>query len=258
MPLTPPRLKAPIVLAHGLLGFDFIRLGGRKLIGYFPGIPDVLAAGGTRVLVARVSPTASIVQRAMELKAFLDREVPDEAVHLFAHSMGGLDSRYLITRLGMASRVLSLTTIGTPHRGSSVADWSLRRVMPLVRPVFKMMRVPWQALADLTVDSCRAFNEQVPDAPGVRYFSVAGRMEPNWRKWHLRLSEGYLRQHEGPNDGLVSLTSAEYGEDCEVWDGDHLDIVNWQHPVALLRRRNRFDFATNYVRLAQRLADVGF
>src|SRR5262249_5187529 len=39
------------------------------------------------------------------------------AVHVFAHSMGGLDARYMISRLGMAKRVLSLTTIATPHRG---------------------------------------------------------------------------------------------------------------------------------------------
>src|SRR4051812_1188659 len=105
-----PRLKAPIVLAHGLFGFD--RLGvGPVGIDYFPGIPAALRAAGNRVLVPRVRPMGGIADRAAQLKAFLDREAPGEPIHVFGHSMGGLDSRYMISCLGMAGRVLSLTTL---------------------------------------------------------------------------------------------------------------------------------------------------
>ena len=51
------------------------------------------------------------------------RRWTSEPVNLIAHSMGGLDARYLISRLGMADQVRSLTTISTPHRGSFMADW---------------------------------------------------------------------------------------------------------------------------------------
>jgi triacylglycerol lipase len=253
-----PRLNAPIVLVHGLLGFDFLRVGRREVVPYFPGIPEALGTGGTLVHVARMSPTAGIVQRATELKTFLDAKLPGREVHIFAHSMGGLDARYLISRLGMASRVLSLTSIATPHRGSPLADWGMRRVAPLIRPVFDLLRVPWQAFPDLTVESCRAFNEAVPDAPGVRYFSVAGQFQPQWSKWHLNLAGRFIANREGPNDGLVSVASATYGEDCQVWEGDHMEMVNWRNPVPFFRRRNRPDFADRYVSLAQRLADEGF
>src|SRR5690606_21994510 len=47
------------------------------------------------------------------------------AVNLFAHSMGGLDSRFLISSLGYGDRVASLTTLSTPHRGTAVADMAL-------------------------------------------------------------------------------------------------------------------------------------
>ena len=47
-------------------------------------------------------------------------------VHLIGHSLGGLDSRFLISKLGMADRVLSLTTIGTPHHGTPLADIVVR------------------------------------------------------------------------------------------------------------------------------------
>ena len=47
-------------------------------------------------------------------------------VHIIAHSMGGLDSRRMIVDLGMADKVASLTTIGTPHRGTILADHVLK------------------------------------------------------------------------------------------------------------------------------------
>src|SRR5207247_792188 len=100
----------------------------------------------------------------------------NEPVHLIGHSLGGLDSRYLISCLGMAPRVLTLTTVGTPHRGSPFADWGVRRFAPLLRPVLDYFRVPCEAVFDLTVANSRRFNAAVPDVPGVRYFSVAGQL----------------------------------------------------------------------------------
>src|SRR5205807_7832161 len=134
----------------------------------------------------RVSPLGSVPERAAQLKAFLDRHAPHEPVHVFGHSMGGLDARYLIARLGMAGRVLSLTTIATPHRGSAFADWGLRRLGPVFGPFFGLFGVSGRALRDVSVAGCRALNEQVPDAPGVRHLSVAGlfeadRRSPEWR-----------------------------------------------------------------------------
>src|SRR5437763_959212 len=117
-----PRLRNPIVLAHGLMGFDAVRVGGFRVRGYYPGIEESFRAAGNRVFGARVHPTAGIAQRAAELRELIDHASPQEPVHLLAHSMGGLDARYMISRLDMADRVLSLTTIGTPHRGSPIAD----------------------------------------------------------------------------------------------------------------------------------------
>src|SRR5437660_11936146 len=100
--MTIPILRSPIVLVHGLLGYDRLQVGGWTLSRYFSDIPEYLSAAGNRILVARVHPTGSIAHRAGQLKAFLDQEVPHDPVHIFAHSMGGLDSRYLISRLDMA------------------------------------------------------------------------------------------------------------------------------------------------------------
>src|SRR5262249_30123498 len=103
-----PRLRAPIVLVHGLFGFDRLGVAGWVLANYSPGIAEAMTAAGNRVLIARLSPTAGIAVRAAQLKAQIEQALPsDEPVHILGHSMGGLDSRYLISRLGFDRRVLS-------------------------------------------------------------------------------------------------------------------------------------------------------
>jgi triacylglycerol lipase len=45
-------------------------------------------------------------------------------VNLMAHSMGGLDCRYLISKVRPEEYTpLSLTTFSTPHHGSPFMDW---------------------------------------------------------------------------------------------------------------------------------------
>jgi triacylglycerol lipase len=170
--------------------------------------------------------------------------------------MGGLDARYYITHLGGAERVLSLTTLGTPHRGSSFADWARPRLGRLICPLFDLFGLPRGAFDDLTVACCKEFNEKTPDAPGVRYFSVAGRFQPTWLtpEWHLPAS--ILQKTEGDNDGVVSVQSAEYGESCTIWEGDHMNLVNWLHPWAVANPHS--ERVADYAALVSRLAEEGF
>jgi triacylglycerol lipase len=252
-----PRLRNPIVLVHGLMGFDAIRIGRFRIRGYFPGIEDSMRAAGNRVHCARLSPTAGIPHRADQLKAFLDRVSPSDPIHLIAHSMGGLDARYMVSRLDMADRVLSLTTIATPHRGSPFADWGTRKLGRFAKPVFRFLGVPDQAFYDLTTDGCHAFNAEVPDMPAVRYFSVAGRCSLAWLGPEWLIPHEITRRAEGPNDGFVSVSSATWGEQTDIWAGDHVSLINWPNPVALslgVWRCRRHEYAG----LLRRLADIGF
>jgi triacylglycerol lipase len=251
-----PRLRAPIVLVHGLFGFDQVRLGPWVLVDYFPGIPEALRAAGNNVFVARLSPTGSIAARAAQLKRLLDQRFPGEAVHLIAHSMGGLDSRYLISRLGMSHRVLSLTTLGTPHRGCPVADCAVRYLAAFLWPVLAYCGIPVDAFHDLSLGPCERFNQEVPDSPNVRYFSVAGRFQLSWLTPGWFLPSWLVSRREGPNDGVVSVASATYGENCEVWDGDHFSLVNWAMPFRWSSRAHP-DRIADYGRLVRRLADEG-
>ena len=238
-------LRSPVVLVHGLFGFDRIGIGAVSL-HYFPRVAAQLEAAGNRVLVPGLSPTGSVERRAGQLKRFLDRNSPHDPVHLIAHSLGGLDARYLISRLGMAERVLSLTTISTPHRGTPFADWGIDNAAWLMRPTLRYLTLSHQAFQDLTLASCRRFNDEVPDVPGVRYFSVGSELvgfRPEWM-----FSHALVRSTEGPNDGVVSVASARYGEACDVWTGDHMSLAVWQAS----------DESPRWAGLVGRLRDLGF
>lgn len=249
-----PKLKAPIVLVHGLFGVSSIRVGGMTVFDYFAGIPKVLSSVGNRVLTPNLSPTGSVADRAQQLKDFLEQEAPGDGVHIFAHSMGGLDARYMISKLGMDNRVASLTTLGTPHRGTAFADWGVSRLRFLVQPVLDLFGIPDRAFYDLTRTSCEAFNKNVPDAPGVRYFSVAASHDcaayPEWS-----IPYNIVFREEGQNDGVVSVESAKYGSVIDVWDGDHFSLINWTGRF----RQQRAESAVHkrYGPLLRRLADEG-
>src|SRR5262245_23438272 len=168
-----PRLKAPIVLAHGLFGFDQIALGRLTLASYFRGIPDWLRAAGNRVLVTRVPPIAGIAARAQRLGEQIATAFPDEPVHVIGHSMGGLDARLLLSDRAWSRRVLSLTTIGTPHLGTSIADFAQIRAGRIYR-VLSRLGIDHCGFLDVTRRNARQFHHRVKAPRGVPCFSIAG------------------------------------------------------------------------------------
>lgn len=222
--MTPP--LPPIVLQHGLFGFSNVGVGKFKLT-YFNRIDRAMAARGHALIIPRVHPTSTIAKRAAAMKRAIVSQT-NERVIVIAHSMGGLDARYMISRLGMEDRVAALVTVCTPHRGSPYADWCLKNLgkrlgaMKLAR----LLALDVRALEDLTTDRCARFNEKYPNAPGVKYISVSAA-----RPWHriapwLLPSFKIVHDIEGPNDGLVSITSATWGEHAGTWSADHLHAIN--------------------------------
>jgi triacylglycerol lipase len=225
----------PVLLVHGLCGFDRLWAHRRPAPDYFPGIATHLRTQGYEVHFPRLSPTASIATRAWELKAYLDRELPQQRVDIIGHSLGGLDSRYLISKLDLADRVRSLTTIGTPHRGSAFADWAVTKYARYLRPLMARLGLVDGAFFDLMTEHCSRFNDDVPNAPGVQYRSVAGVCEKPMLAAAWWVPARIVASAEGPNDGIVSLTSATWGTRTSVWACDHLNLVNWPNRHAVKR-----------------------
>ena len=257
----PPALAetVPIVLHHGVLGFPNIRLGPVRL-RYFRGIDRALAERGHSVVVTRVHPTAGIETRARQLKEIILRQLDvlqRDKVLLIAHSMGGLDARYMISRLGMERHISALLTIATPHRGSPVSDWCMRHLGRRLGGLqfARAIRLNIDAMKDLTTESCRRFNQEILDCPGVRYFSVSAS-----RPWH-RVPAFAIHTHkivsdaEGENDGLVSVKSATWGEHLGVWPADHWHTIN--HRLVLELKDPTGDIIPYYFSALERMRREG-
>ena len=75
-----------MILAHGLLGFDEIRLAGRFLPGiqYWRGITDALSEKGIEVIVASVPPSGSIEARAQMLARSIAEKAQGKEVNIIA------------------------------------------------------------------------------------------------------------------------------------------------------------------------------
>lgn len=79
--------KHPIVLAHGLLGFNELHPAGTILPGiqYWRGITEALAARGVEVVTAEVPPSGRIEVRAKELAQVIEQRVGGKAVNIIAY-----------------------------------------------------------------------------------------------------------------------------------------------------------------------------
>ena len=79
--------RHPIVLAHGLLGFDELRLAGPYFPGiqYWRGIREALTAKGIDVVTTSVSPSASIEERAKELESCITEDAGGKDVNIIAY-----------------------------------------------------------------------------------------------------------------------------------------------------------------------------
>lgn len=236
----------PIVLAHGICRFDAIANAALELdnrdddrLHYFRGIRTILVDRGYTVFHANVRWAAGVEDRADDLRAELKRITDDfhrwPRVHVIAHSMGGLDTRHMIHRHGMAERVASLSTVGTPHRGSSFADWGIRNVGRLINLAGRI-GLDIRGFRDLTRESCERFNERVRDFERecpVEFRTYAGVKDRDATYRPLRFSHRIIEREEGANDGLVSLESAAWRDDYFVRsiETDHLNEIGWWDPA---------------------------
>jgi triacylglycerol lipase len=237
--------RYPVVLAHGLLGFDEIRIG-RSRHGYFRGVPQRLEQEGCVVHACRVAKTASIADRAAELAAFV-RAIDSKRVNLVAHSMGGLDARYALSRLGLSAKVAALVTVGTPHRGTPLADLGTQGRL---FAALSRLGVRMDAFHDLTTQRMSEFNAAVPDASGILYASVVG--APAGRRYVSPIlvpTWAWLGRAAGANDGMVPASSQRWGEVAWHVAADHLAQIGWSR---------RFDAAELYAEIARELRARGF
>jgi triacylglycerol lipase len=225
-----------IVLAHGILGFGSIP-GWASPLNYFNGVAAHLGQQGHLVIAPQVNPVGSVALRGAQLKnAILQAPLLDDQpqLHVSAHSMGGLDARFALQDPQVAARVKTLVTIGTPHRGSPVADAVANRMDPLFAYIpeylLQFLQNHAGAVHGLTTEFASQFDASTPDAPGVRFIEVAGDASQAGRELILFRLASAIGQIKGEiNDGVVCRSSAlrPNHEHLDDWPVDHAGEIGW-------------------------------
>lgn len=251
------KTRYPIVLAHGLFGFD--ELFG--VLEYWYGIPGDLRERGAKVYVTTVTQAASSEVRGEELIDQIETIVAISGkpkVNLIGHSQGGLDVRYVAAV--RPDLVASVTTVASPHKGADLADFlrdefadggfsedaiaALGDALATVIALLSGGGGPQDTLAALdalTSTGTAAFNASYPQGVpgsscGEGAFSVGGIRYYSWS------GTGVLTNLLDIGDPALGITSLFYGEAndglvgrCSSHLGDvirdnyfqnHLDEVN--------------------------------
>jgi triacylglycerol lipase len=247
----------PIILAHGVCRFDKLSNDILNLdnnddpkmdhLHYFRGIRTMLKTKGFCVYHSNVSWAASLETRSQDLKKNIDtvlKKERAEKVNIIAHSMGGLDSRFMMfngrNSNRIHERIASLATISTPHEGSPFADWGTEH-LTLVIPTARDLGLDLKAFEDLRTDRCKTFNQ----SPAVIAFeeeaekkilfqSFAGKQDFWGILGALKLPFYIIEKSEGENDGLVSVRSAKWRDryfKAVIPETDHLNELGWWEPA---------------------------
>ena len=254
---TYTKTKYPIVLVHGMSGFSSI-LG---VLDYWYGISDALRSGGATVYVTQAAAFNSPELRGEEVLKQVEDIIARtgcKKVNLIGHSQGGLDVRYVAAV--RPDLVASVTTVGTPHKGATLADFlrahltsggfdeavlaTFANHFGFLLGILSGTERPQDAIAGLdalTTDGTAAFNQKYPNGiprtacgsgassvDGIRYYSWTGKgVVTNL----LDASDAALLVssvvYPGDNDGLVGRCSAHFGYVVrDSYNMNHLDEVN--------------------------------
>lgn len=283
----------PILLVHGLFGFD--RIGPFEL---FHDIKHALRSAGARVFVPHLSATHSNEARGEQLLAQIDRVLEGtgaDKVNLIGHSQGALAARYAAAIAPKA--VASVTSVSGPNHGSELADFLRKALTPghlpeqvaetvvtLFADFLSLLsgnpRLPQNAIAALnalTTEGVSAFNEKYPQGlpktwggkgservNGVRYYSWSGTLQGSIVDEGLnaldplhglsRALSRYFTIEADQNDGMVGRFSSHLGKVIRSdYPLDHLDSIS----QTAGRVRIGVDPIDLYVQHAERLRKTG-
>ena len=118
---------------------------------------------------------------------------------------------------------------------------------------------------DFTTEHMTEFNEKNPDVPGIYYQSFACVMSHPFSDINLSTANFVLNRLEGPNDGLVSVESAKWGERCLVLRSStirgisHMDAIDMRRmPFSNLIGKGVSDICQVYVEILEDLKNRGY
>lgn len=265
------KTKYPILLLHGV-GFRDL-----KWPLYWGRIPNALSGAGAVLFYGNQDCWARVEDNAKTVKAriwqILD-ETGTEKANIIAHSKGGLEARMVASSLGMGEYIASITTIGTPHRGSdkllkapdslfNIASFAVDNWIGLIgdtKPNF------YAVCRDFSTGYAERFNRENPDVPGVYYQSFAGVMKTPLSDINLSTANIMIKMIEGDNDGLVSVESAKWGSSFTLLSGrtnrgvSHYDEIDFRRSPLSSKSGGAgvADICDVYKAIVNNLAERGF
>lgn len=236
------KLKYPVFLCHGYGAIGSVVKSGPM---HEPCME--IRRHGVAAIGPNIVPYGRIETRAenwVRLIREFCTEHGYEKVNVIAHSMGGLDMRYALSKMDVAEHVASLTTLATPHHGSSLADLVLKAPEIVTEKLGEI--VDWfgdnvypktkndalGAVEQLTTTYVKEeFNPNTPDVESVAYYSYSaavGKGTQHSINPVLRFQNTQIYDKEGINDSFVSVESAKWGNHLETIALSHLSQLYLQ------------------------------
>ena len=254
---TYAQTKYPVVLAHGMFGWDKM-LG---VIDYWYQIPTDMRSNGATVYTTQVSGLESSEVRGEQLL----KQVNDilaisgaAKVNLIGHSHGGHSVRYVAAMI--PTKVASVTTMATPAKGAPMADLIVNggklgavgtTILQAAGTILNYLTGGSsqgldvnanKSLVSLSTAGSAAFNVKFPQAipttacgegsyevNGVKYFSFGGTsqitniLDP--LDGAVKLVS--LAFNGADNDGFVGRCSSHVGRVVrDNYDMNHIDFMN--------------------------------
>lgn len=261
--------KYPVLLVHGVFFRD------RKRFNYWGRIPEVLVMNGAKIYYGNQQSALSVKDSAAELAKRIKKIIEEtgcEKINIIAHSKGGLDTRYALSRLDCGKYVATFTSINSPHRGclfvdnifNSLSEKARNKMAAAYNKAAKTVgdTTPdfLAAVGDLRHSACEEFNKNVPDCEGVIYRSVgSSAKKTSHTRFPMSLFFPFVSITEGENDGLVSVDAMKWGESFRFIKVEgkrgvtHADVID-------LNKDNidGFDVREFYVQLIANLKNEGF
>ena len=212
--------KYPIVLVHGMVIKDF------KLYRAFRKIRNNLESNSVKVYVTNQDGIGSIETNAQQIKDEIIRILEIEKVdkvNIIAHSKGGVDSRYLISKLNMDKHIASLTTLSTPHHGSKLSSklmsmprWCAKFLAFWINLFYKICKDKHPDILklghQLTDTQMKEFNKEVLNSSNVYYQSYSSDLD-NKKSFLMFIPHLITKNLENVGtDGIVSVESSIWGE----------------------------------------------
>lgn len=283
---TYTQTKYPIVLVHGIFGFDNI-----GPVEYFYGIPSALRADGATVYLVQVSAANSHEVRGEQLLTQIKQILATNGatkVNLIGHSQGSPTSRYVASV--RPDLVASVTSVNGVNKGSAVADVILKVAPPGTVSNSALVSVAnglaslisylsggtglsqssLAAVTSLSTAGTTKFNQAYPEgvsptacgegaytARGVAYYSWGGAKAYTSALDILDplLALTSLAFGGEKNDGLVSTCSQHLGRVIrDNYALNHMDVVNQTVGIVNLFETNP---VTLYRAQANRLKNAG-